>query len=149
MSPVPESSSRQQKVVPLFAVESKASISFKVDSPSVRYTEDAIEADYYYENPIVSHDETTGQLKVSPSRTHYQFRTKTKIGHVGVMLVGWGGNNGTTITASIIANREGISWQTRKGTQQPNYYGSVMLASTVKLGVDEAGKDVFVPFNDL
>jgi len=31
------------------------------------------------------------------------------------MLVGMGGNNGTTFTAGLIANREKISWSTKKG----------------------------------
>ncbi|KAJ2331324.1 Myo-inositol-1-phosphate synthase, partial [Coemansia sp. RSA 2671] len=65
------------------------------------------------------------------------------------MLVGWGGNNGSTVTAAILANKQGISWETRKGTQEPNYFGSVMMASTVKLGVDENLRDVYVPFNEV
>ncbi|KAJ2153042.1 Myo-inositol-1-phosphate synthase, partial [Coemansia sp. RSA 560] len=64
-------------------------------------------------------------------------------------MVGWGGNNGSTVTASILANKKGISWETRKGTQEPNYFGSLMMASTVKLGVDEQLKDVYVPFNEV
>jgi len=32
------------------------------------------------------------------------------------MLVGWGGNNGTTITAGILANKQKLSWNTKKGT---------------------------------
>jgi myo-inositol-1-phosphate synthase len=66
-----------------------------------------------------------------------------------LMLVGWGGNNGSTVTASIIANRKKLSWRTREGTQSANYFGSVVLASTLKLGIDEAGKDVYIPFSDV
>ena len=65
------------------------------------------------------------------------------------MLVGWGGNNGSTLTASILANKLGISWHTKDGVQQPNYFGSLMLASTTKLGIDCNGQDVHVPFNSL
>ena len=65
------------------------------------------------------------------------------------MMVGWGGNNGSTLTASIIANRNNISWKTKKGTQSPNYFGSVLLSSTTRIGIDENGEDIFVPFTDM
>lgn len=31
------------------------------------------------------------------------------------MLVGWGGNNGTTVTAAVLANKLGLSWMTKTG----------------------------------
>ena len=34
---------------------------------------------------------------------------------LGVMLVGWGGNNGSTLTAAVLANRLRLSWPTRTG----------------------------------
>ncbi|KAJ2784326.1 Myo-inositol-1-phosphate synthase [Coemansia javaensis] len=122
---------------------------FKVDAPNVRYTGDAIESDYTYDTTIVSRDAESGSLKAKPAKVGYRFRTKTGVGRVGLMLVGWGGNNGSTVTASILANKKGISWETRKGRQEPNYFGSLMMASTVKLGVDEDLKDVYVPFNQV
>lgn len=60
------------------------------------------------------------------------------------MLVGWGGNNGSTFTAAVLANKEGLSWPTRKGTQKANWYGSITQASTVRLG-----NEVFVPLGKL
>ena len=48
-----------------------------------------------------------------------------------MMLVGWGGNNGTTVTAGILANRRGLVWDTREGPRAANYYGSVVMGSTV------------------
>jgi myo-inositol-1-phosphate synthase len=65
------------------------------------------------------------------------------------MMVGWGGNNGSTVTASIAANRRNVQWHTKEGIKSPNYFGSVVMASTLKLGVDENGKDVFIPFKDI
>lgn len=65
------------------------------------------------------------------------------------MMVGWGGNNGSTLTASIIANRRKLTWNTKEGVQEPNYFGSVVQASTLKLGVDVKGNDVYIPFNDI
>ena len=66
------------------------------------------------------------------------------------MMVGWGGNNGSTLSATILANRHNIVWHTKAGVQQPNYIGSLLRASTVRLGLDPAtGKDVYVPISDV
>jgi myo-inositol-1-phosphate synthase len=66
------------------------------------------------------------------------------------MLVGWGGNNGSTLTATVHAIRENITWRTKEGLQTPNYIGSMVRASTLRIGVDEAtGKDVNIPFSDI
>merc|ERR1712000_247727 len=68
----------------------------------------------------------------------------------GMMLVGWGGNNGTTVTAGIIANKRGLFWDTKEGRQEANYYGSVVMGSTVKLGTDaNTHKDVNIPFSQV
>jgi len=40
------------------------------------------------------------------------------------MLVGLGGNNGSTFIAGILANKRQLSWQTRNGEQKANFYGS-------------------------
>lgn len=66
------------------------------------------------------------------------------------MMVGWGGNNGSTLSATILANRHNIIWRTKGGVQQPNYIGSLLRASTVRLGSDPAtGKDIHVPISDV
>lgn len=66
------------------------------------------------------------------------------------MMVGVGGNNGTTLCATVLANRHNISWHTKQGVQQPNYIGSMLRASTVRLGMDPAtGKDIHVPVSDV
>ena len=45
---------------------------------------------------------------------------------LGVMLVGWGGNNGSTVTAAQIANKLNMSWHTKEGVKVSsiiyNYY---------------------------
>ena len=66
------------------------------------------------------------------------------------MMVGMGGNNGSTLCATILANRHNITWHTKSGVQTPNYIGSLLRASTVRLGSDPAtGKDVHVPISDV
>ena len=36
---------------------------------------------------------------------------------LGVMLVGWGGNNGSTVTAAQITNKLNMSWHTKEGVK--------------------------------
>lgn len=122
---------------------------FTVNSPSVVYTEDQIKSKYVYRTTSVSQS-GNGKYIATPKETVYDFKVERKVGKVGMMLVGWGGNNGSTVTAGIIANRRGLVWSTREGERAANYYGSVMMSSTMKLGTDaKTGKDVNIPFHDV
>jgi myo-inositol-1-phosphate synthase len=121
---------------------------FTVRSPNVTYTEDAIRSTYTYRTTKVSRD--GNRYVAEPQATVYDFKVERKVGKVGLMLVGWGGNNGTTVTAGIIANRDRLVWDTREGPRSANYYGSVIMASTIKLGNDaETGKEINIPFHDI
>lgn len=113
---------------------------------NVTETENTIHATYQYDSTEVlkSGDKWT----VSPKAELYEFITDKKVPKLGVMLVGWGGNNGTTVTAGVLANKHEIHWQTKQGTQKPNYFGSLTQASTVRVGNFE-GEECFVPFNKL
>lgn len=64
------------------------------------------------------------------------------------MLVGWGGNNGSTLTAALEANREKMTWRTKEGVKQANWFGSITQASTVLVGSDINYKDVYLPMKD-
>uniref|UniRef100_A0A2I3MFJ2 Inositol-3-phosphate synthase 1 n=2 Tax=Papio anubis TaxID=9555 RepID=A0A2I3MFJ2_PAPAN len=88
-------------------------------------------------------------LQVHPTSTRFTFRTARQVPRLGVMLVGWGGNNGSTFTAAVLANRLRLSWPTRSGRKEANYYGSLTQAGTVSLGLDVEGQEVFVPFSTL
>ncbi|KAG0250933.1 Myo-inositol-1-phosphate synthase [Mortierella polycephala] len=137
--------------MPPFAVEqvpTAAPLAFKVNSKNVQYSDSHIIADYQYENATVTKG-VDGSYNVNPTSIKYQFKTEAKVPRVGLMMVGWGGNNGSTLTASIIANRRKITWNTKEGVQEPNYFGSVVQASTLKLGVDAKGNDVYIPFSDI
>jgi len=68
---------------------------------------------------------------------------------LGVMLVGWGGNNGSTLTAALEANRRQLKWRKRTGIQEANWFGSITQASTVFIGSDEVGGDVYVPMKEV
>ncbi|XP_066839730.1 inositol-3-phosphate synthase 1 isoform X1 [Anser cygnoides] len=119
---------------------------FLVESPDVTYSKDFIEAKYTYSTVHVCKE--NGVTKVRPCSTRFTFRTGRQVPRLGLMLVGWGGNNGTTVTAAVLANRLGLSWMTKTGRKKANYYGSLLQASTVCLGTGPTG-DVYVPFRDL
>ena len=118
----------------------------KVNSPLLTNTGEELIADFKYrKNQIKMVGET---LEVSPETYEYRFQTKLKPSKTGLLLVGLGGNNGSTVVGGIIANRENLSWKTKNGEQKPNYFGSITQSSTVHIGNDSQ-KQVFVPFNAL
>eukprot|EP00977_Amphora_coffeiformis_P013937 scaffold3806_cov169-Amphora_coffeaeformis.AAC.13 len=54
-----------------------------------------------------------------------QHKPKT-LGSFGLLVVGLGGANGTTLLAGILANRLNIDWHGPKGEpNSPNYYGCI------------------------
>lgn len=122
----------------------EAAAQFVVESPDVVYSPEAIEAQYEYRTTSVSREDgvlkvgrgpgaqrarsgrdcptsaAPGSLdparpQVHPSATRFTFRTARQVPRLGVMLVGWGGNNGSTLTAAVLANRLRLSWPTRTG----------------------------------
>ena len=122
---------------------------FVVSSPKVEYTDAEIRSKYTYRTTMVAQG-ADGKYVATPKETVYDFKVDRKVPKLGVMLVGLGGNNGTTVTAGIIANRRGLTWETREGPRAANYYGSVMMGSTMKLGTDaKTLKDVNLPFNEV
>ena len=122
---------------------------FTVESPNVTYTDNDIKSKYTYRTTSVSKS-SSGQYVATPKETIYDFKVDRKVGKTGMMLVGWGGNNGSTVTAGIIANRNGLVWDTREGPRAANYYGSVVMSSTIKLGADaKTGEEINIPFHDV
>ena len=88
--------------------------SIHVESKNTTYSNEYIESKYTYEMNHCQVDQNTKHVKIIPRKYHYTFRTKRQVQRTGVMLVGWGGNNGSTFTGAIIANRGNITWM-RKG----------------------------------
>lgn len=126
---------------------SNSSIPFRVNSPNVKYGNGFIESKYTYRTTEVLRDKK--QLVVTPKEIEYTFKVDTKVPKTGVMIIGLGGNNGSTLVGGVIANREGITWRTARGIQRPNYYGSVTQASTITLGTDQNGDDCNIAFKDI
>lgn len=105
-----------------------------------------------YENRYALFDEQEQCSK--PVSVQKSIKTATTVPQLGVMLVGLGGNNGSTFTAGAIANKRGLSWATKAGTQKANFYGSFTQSATTHVGFKhdkDSGKlqDVFKPVKDL
>ncbi len=120
--------------------------SLTVSSPDVQYTDTHINSRYQYTRVTAAVDEY-GNVSATPKKRYYRFRTCRRARKLGLMQVGWGGNNGTTVTGAVYANKLGIGWETRDAKHMPNYYGSLTQAATMRVGFDMNGKDVFVPFS--
>jgi len=65
---------------------------------------------------------------------NYKFKTQRNPGKVGLMLIGLGGNNGSTLIGGLLANKHKLTWKTKKGEHQANMYGSMTQNSTMKVG---------------
>ncbi|XP_021377548.1 inositol-3-phosphate synthase 1-A-like [Mizuhopecten yessoensis] len=117
---------------------------FTVESPNVRYSKGFIESDYVYQTSGV---EKTGpsSYKVTPVDVKMTFRTDRNTPRLGCMLVGWGGNNGSTVTAALLANKHKMTWPTKDGLKCANYFGSLTQASTLSIGSGPDG-EVNIPF---
>lgn len=121
---------------------------FEVRSPNVDYTDEHITSRYTYDTTEIVQED--GKTFAVPRQEIYQFRTDRRRPKVGLMLVGWGGNNGTTTTAGILANKHGLSWHTKEGVKKANYYGSLTQAATCRLGgTGPQHADVRMPFSSL
>lgn len=63
-----------------------------------------------------------------------EIKTEKAIPKLGVMLVGLGGNNGSTFTAGVIANKKKVRWDTKNGEVEANMFGSFTQSATCHTG---------------
>lgn len=139
------SASSDAQTSPGFGKSGKTSVTVLSDKATVQG--DSLLSTYTYQNAIVENN--NGQYTVKPTEVEYEFKLDLNVPKTGLLLVGLGGNNGSTLTAAVNANRHNISFHNKNGLVEPNYFGSVTQAATIKLGVDAEGKDVYAPFNEL
>ncbi|KAI6172185.1 Inositol-3-phosphate synthase [Aphelenchoides besseyi] len=121
-------------------------LQLKVDSPNV--TNDGTTLTAVYEHRRNKITKRGNSITITPEEHAYNFKTTLKPRKTGLLLVGLGGNNGTTVVGSTIANREKMEWRTKNGTQAANYLGSVTQSTTVHLGFD-GERQFYVPFNSI
>ncbi|KAL7721595.1 Inositol-3-phosphate synthase [Entamoeba marina] len=111
---------------------------YQFKTPKTQITEDTITSDFHYET---THIEQT--------KDGLQIQIKQKAPKLGLMMIGWGGNNGTTVTASILANKHNLKWNTRTGEHEPNYYGSYTQSATMRIGATSDGKEIYAPYKEV
>ncbi|KAF9783791.1 Myo-inositol-1-phosphate synthase [Thelephora terrestris] len=140
--------SELESILPLHPTAARRPHQIVVESENSRFSDDYIISKYTDRGADVV--VVNGQYIVKPTARSYEFQTQREVSKTGLMMVGIGGNNGTTLAATVLANRHNVVWHTKSGIQQPNYIGSVLRASTIRLGVDPTtGKDVNVPLGDV
>ncbi|KAF7375004.1 Inos-1-P-synth domain-containing protein [Mycena sanguinolenta] len=140
--------SELESLLPIHPTAARRPHALVVHSENTLYSEDHITSKYVNRgaNVVVFN----GQYNITPTFQSYEFQTKRTVSKTGLMMIGMGGNNGSTLCATILANRHNIVWHTKEGVQQPNYIGSVLRASTVRIGTDgTTGQDVHVPISDV
>uniref|UniRef100_T2M4H0 Inositol-3-phosphate synthase n=1 Tax=Hydra vulgaris TaxID=6087 RepID=T2M4H0_HYDVU len=117
-----------------------------INSDNIEYTSESIISKYVYQTTSVNVDKS--RISVKPVDFDVTFKTKRNVSKLGIMLVGWGGNNGSTFTGAHLANKHKISWMTKSGLKEPNWFGSVLQSSTVSLGFSQNG-EIYVPMRDM
>ncbi|KAF7327830.1 Inos-1-P-synth domain-containing protein [Mycena kentingensis (nom. inval.)] len=137
-----------ESILPVHPTAARRPNYLTVQSENTSYTDDHITAKFV--NRGASVNVSNGQFLITPTAQSYEFQTKRTVSKTGLMMIGLGGNNGSTLCATILANRHNITWHTKSGLVQPNYIGSVLRASTVRIGTDAStGQDVHVPVSDV
>lgn len=58
----------------------------------------------------------------------------TKDNKLGVMLVGMGGNNGSTFVSSILALQNNIEWENKNGNNKIDFFGSLYQYGNINIG---------------
>ncbi|KAG7091435.1 hypothetical protein E1B28_010471 [Marasmius oreades] len=140
--------SQLEGVLPVHPTAVRRPYNIVVQSENTLYTDEHITAKF--ENRGANVTVTDGTFIVNPTSESFEFQTNRNVSKTGLMMIGIGGNNGSTLTATILANRHNIVWHTKEGAQQPNYIGSLLRASTVRIGTDPStGKEVHVPVSDV
>ena len=68
---------------------------------------------------------------------------------LGVMLVGLGGNNGSTFAGGLLAHRMGITWENKDGEHTVQFLGSISQMGSVHIGYDSLRKPHSRLFKDI
>ncbi|KAG6816597.1 hypothetical protein H0H87_004823, partial [Tephrocybe sp. NHM501043] len=140
--------SQLESVLPVHPTAARRPHAITVQSENTSFTDEHITSKFFNRGSSVTVND--GHFTITPTVEPFEFQTKRAVSKTGLMMVGLGGNNGTTLCATILANRHNIIWHTKQGIQQPNYIGSLLRASTVRIGTEPTtGNDVHVPVSDV
>jgi myo-inositol-1-phosphate synthase len=68
----------------------------------------------------------------------HTIKTAGKVPKLGLLMVGLGGNNGSTLTAGLLAHKHNINWESKNGIHKPNFYGSFTQSATCRTGIKQS-----------
>ena len=86
--------------------------------------------------------ENDGSFNVKENTIKIQIPDYNKDKKLGIMIVGLGGNNGSTLVASLLAYIKGLTWETKNGYQKVKWLGSISQYGSINLGYNKEGKIV-------
>jgi myo-inositol-1-phosphate synthase len=81
----------------------------------------------------------------------YSISITPKQDKLGVMLVGLGGNNGTTFSIGLQAHQLQLEWENKRGTHKPVFFGSISQLGSVHIGYkdDKPHSKLFKDMGDM
>jgi len=77
-------------------------------SPGINRVETDNEISVTYQNRFTLYDEA--EQAARPVMQEKTIKTDKRVPRLGVMLVGLGGNNGSTFVSGVLANKGNLSW---------------------------------------
>jgi len=122
-------------------------MTFQFVSKNATQTAETMEANFRYETTFVEKTETG--YKATPVAQDYKFKVDKRIPKMGLMMIGLGGNNGTTVTAGILANKHHLKWHDRVGEHEANYLGSWTQSATFKIGMTHEGQEIYAGYKEV
>ena len=87
--------------------------------------------------------------EISVQDINYTMAIGPKPSKLGVMLVGMGGNNGSTFLGGLLAHSKKLSWDNKYGNHSVKFYGSVSQFGSVHIGYDDKNNTHSKLFKDI
>ena len=104
-----------------------------------------------YNTTSTSVSQQEGAVRVTAKTESFVFKSSVQPRRVGVMLVGVGGSNGSTLVAGLLANKRKLAWREKTGLKTANLLGSVVANACTAVGAigTSAADTVYIPFRSL
>ncbi|KAF8901869.1 hypothetical protein CPB84DRAFT_1776868 [Gymnopilus junonius] len=140
--------SELESVLPIHPTAARRPHAITVQSENTLYSDEHITAKFFNRGSEVT--VADGHFNVKPTVQEFEFQTKRAVSKTGLMMIGIGGNNGSTCALPSSPTVTTSSGAPRRASNSPNYIGSVLRASTVRIGTEPAtGNEVHVPVSDV
>ncbi|CRG97894.1 inositol-3-phosphate synthase, putative [Plasmodium gallinaceum] len=104
--------------------------------------EDFIYSTYEHVDVEISKD-TNGNIACNENKKIYEIMVEKikKEKKLGVLIIGIGGNNSTTLLGGICANSKNLTYINKYDLKKPNYLGSIFLSSNIRLGYNQKERE--------